>query len=169
MDSAPSPTRRIPWPQTALAEAPERAPSPKLHSHNGSIPSRSNSPVGSLRDHRPPSIVVPPLSSSFQRSRKPSNATETSTRIPATDVTLNRSVVLLLNLHYLESYLELCKKGLGFRVERRTTVHPHLQCAPEGLKIIMLMQLNPRIHGGITKVASPSLTRQTKLCSTVSF
>lgn len=53
---------------------------PRLHSRNGSIPSRPASPAGSLRDRRPPSIVVPPHSATYQRPQKYSDDTVDLTR-----------------------------------------------------------------------------------------
>ena len=59
---------------------------------NGSIPSRPDSPTGSHRDHRPPSIVVPPFSATYQRPRKRSNDTEDSARIVASGAVSGLSV-----------------------------------------------------------------------------
>ncbi|KDR85366.1 hypothetical protein GALMADRAFT_234191 [Galerina marginata CBS 339.88] len=67
---------------------PQRNPSPISTHHqgrNGQGISRSASPANSLRERRPPSIVVPPPAAPLptHRARLPSNATSVSSQVPS--------------------------------------------------------------------------------------
>ena len=74
-----------------FTEQPQRAPSPKplAQVRNGALPPRAPSPAGSVRERRPPSIVVPPPAAPLPprqpqlQPRRPSNATDYSNRAPS--------------------------------------------------------------------------------------
>ena len=77
-----SPTQHVPLPQPIRAvdssEAKDGVLTPRVHT--GSIPSRPASPAASHRDPRPPSIVIPPHSATYQRPHKRSNDPVNPTR-----------------------------------------------------------------------------------------
>jgi len=98
----PSITLRTQSPQNT--EGSRRNPSPTPF-RNGL--SRSGSPASSLRERRPPSIVVPHPAAALptQQPRRPSNATSTSSHAP--------SLSMEMNLSRLASSIHVCTAFLG--------------------------------------------------------
>ena len=170
MGRAPSP-RRVPLPQTAsrtdLTEAQSRMPTPKPHLLNGSIPHRPASPAGSLRDRRPPSIVVPPPSATFQHNREPSNATDVSTRIQTSE---SRSVYLqiMYNLYTL-TLLESYKRRHKFRIVQQETIHRRLRWGSDESRISIQTRSKLPSRVEIKKRAYRFLILLIKSCSNASF